>query len=209
MRHLSSHAEENSFSMKDTVKGYFLLLKHMLFQNTLLRCWHAGISSSTSISQIHLSRNHGNHELSHQVVCVNLMLCYNRKIKETGLECLPRRLRRWTRCHRTHTWPCAWGSRAAGGRASRGVSAWQSSDWGMVSRWRRRWRSGPEGDTMTCKQTRPNVGCWARRGGSTYERRWELSTCSCFICPVQRHPSSLWMQRMGSARICCSSSGSG
>ncbi|TNN62097.1 hypothetical protein EYF80_027689 [Liparis tanakae] len=37
----------------------------------------------------------------------------------------------------------------------------------------------------------------------------KLLTCSCFIWPVQRQPSSLWMQRMGSARICISSSGSG
>lgn len=50
--------------------------------------------------------------------------------------------------------------------------------------------------------------------GCSLRRFWRLEargflTCSCFIWPVQRQPSSLWMQRMGSARICCSSSGSG
>lgn len=65
-------------------------------------------------------------------------LVFNRSL------CLPHRLHRWTRCHKTRTSPYAWGSRAAGGRASRGASAWRSSDWGRESHWRRRWRSGPE-----------------------------------------------------------------
>lgn len=156
--------------MKDTVIYSFFLPTHVLFQNRPRlsegsdTCIHF---SSCCFQQKHLSYNHGNHVLSHEVVYNERETIIKMIFLKKGVKCLPHRLRRWTRCHKTHTWPCAWGSRAAGGRASRGASAWLSSDWGRVSHWRRRWRSGPERH-KTGHQNHPT--CWVQQ--------WRKEACN-------------------------------
>lgn len=234
-------------------QGFFFLYQHTCYfktdQHAPQALTHTCSSLSCCFPQRHLSFTRGNDVPWLWVVLRQFPAgCYQKKhnkgnTSRSGVVCLPHKLHRWTRCHKTRTWPCAWGSRVAGGRASRGASAWRSNDWGRVSHWRRRWRSGPEGDTMRERErercvirlkhtvTRwlliqaENNERWGEGGGSRSEldiikknggrgegkerKKAFLLTCSCFICPVQRQPSSLWMQRMGRARICCSSSGSG
>ena len=150
--------EENIFGMKEPVKGSLPSASTRVVSKQTSALWmqrHTCISLSRCFPQrlFHMGleimlRHSGLFTSNSRRVATG-----KREIKkQVWSRRSPRRPRRWTRCHRTRTWPCAWGSRAAGGRAGRGASAWRSSDWGRESHWRRRWRSGPEGDTTARHQ---------------------------------------------------------
>lgn len=131
--------------MKEAVKARFLPRAHVLFQK---RAAGAPAAFITKISFIWEWELRGTCWVVYGRILLGCRKAGWKHSDTQEVRSLPRRPRRWTHCHRTRTWPCAWGSHAAGGRASRGASAWRSSDWGKGLRWRRRWRSGPEVDII-------------------------------------------------------------